>query len=179
MGEHFCLLSVGRKFPTFFTSSAQRVVHWVRALPAPSQKGPRAKRWCRKESELFILTGTGKATWVQHNSSAASWLCNGRWQTPQPAPEVGSSHHMCVYPCLGHNRALSRCNWLNVSTHFTPCLDSSDGCWPQWPRDSTGCPEKPWCPIPGGIQSQAGYDSWQLDLVGSNPTHISWEPDDL
>jgi len=33
------------------------------------------------------------------------------------------------------------------------------------------CPETLWCPIPGGIQDQAGWVSRQLYLVAGNPAH--------
>jgi len=37
------------------------------------------------------------------------------------------------------------------------------------PRHS--CPEKLWCPIPGGAQGQVGWDSEKPALVGSSPAH--------
>ena len=33
------------------------------------------------------------------------------------------------------------------------------------------CPEKLWCPIPGGTQGQDGWGSGQPELVGGNPAH--------
>ena len=33
------------------------------------------------------------------------------------------------------------------------------------------CPEKLWCPIPGGIQGQAGCGSGQPGLVVGDPAH--------
>ena len=33
------------------------------------------------------------------------------------------------------------------------------------------CPEKLWCPIPGGAQGQVGWSSGQPELVGGSPAH--------
>jgi len=33
------------------------------------------------------------------------------------------------------------------------------------------CPEKLWCPIPGGAQGQAGWGPGQPELVGGSPAH--------
>jgi len=33
------------------------------------------------------------------------------------------------------------------------------------------CPEKLWCPIPGGTQGQVGWDPGQPELVGGSPAH--------
>ena len=34
-----------------------------------------------------------------------------------------------------------------------------------------GCPEKLWCPIPGGAQGQVGWGPRQPELVGGSPAH--------
>jgi len=33
------------------------------------------------------------------------------------------------------------------------------------------CPEKLWCPIPGGAQGQGGWGPGQPELVGGSPAH--------
>jgi len=33
------------------------------------------------------------------------------------------------------------------------------------------CPEKLWCPIPGGTQGQVGWGPGQSELVGGSPAH--------
>ena len=33
------------------------------------------------------------------------------------------------------------------------------------------CPEKLWCPIPGGAQGQVGWGPGQPELVGGSPAH--------
>ena len=33
------------------------------------------------------------------------------------------------------------------------------------------CPEKLWCPIPGGAQGQVGWGPGQPELVGGSPVH--------
>jgi len=38
-------------------------------------------------------------------------------------------------------------------------------------RSWHSCPEKLWCPIPGGAQGQVGWGSGQPELVGGSPAH--------
>ena len=38
-------------------------------------------------------------------------------------------------------------------------------------RGGTGCPEKLWCPIPGGTQGQVGWGPGQPELMGGSPAH--------
>ena len=34
-----------------------------------------------------------------------------------------------------------------------------------------GCPEKLWCPIPGGTQGQGWMGPWAAELMGGSPAH--------
>ena len=36
------------------------------------------------------------------------------------------------------------------------------------------CPEKLWCPIPGGAPGQAGWGPGQPELEGASPAHGKW-----
>jgi len=43
-------------------------------------------------------------------------------------------------------------------------------------RADPGCPEKPWCPIPGGNQGQAGWGPGQLSWWGAAlPMAAGWK----
>jgi len=44
--------------------------------------------------------------------------------------------------------------------------------FPKWAvRRWHSCPEKLWCPIPGGAQGQVGWGPGQPELVGGSPAH--------
>lgn len=165
MGEHLCMVGVGRKLLSFFTSSAQEGVYWACHQRAFAhwpfqhhpQRGVSTSSQCRKESKLFILTGLGRksghfsSTISPDDPSSASQQGSEGWRkTSWPPPKVSSNPNASVY---GHNTPCPTTAgwvWAPASLEYLNALT------PLWWRPWEGLLETP---LPGDTSQRGAL--WQ------------------